>query len=389
MKNKANLISPLLLVLLILSFSDLISAQNLAGKKFSGEVVSENSGKKWHMVLSFSSHNQSSGDVSGEIVWTSLNSTHRIEGKLKDQQLRVKEVSHIIKGAANLNCVYIATIVKDRIYGEWYDPNSDGGVIDLYEQKKDINSVNNGKQMDTGDDARNGHVLIKGVYGGKVFSGNAISSKSGKAWPVNLKFTSYIQSTGAVVGEIEWPSLNAVHRFEGIYNIDNLKFTFKEVAYIKKGGANLNCEYKTIINWDDLSGTWTDPGSDNGTIKLTMKDSGESQVDHNAYFIGSIYSGKAVSTNSGRSWPVSLKISSYDQATGIVGGQLEWSSLNAVHSINGKLNQQQFHFKEVGYIKEGGANLNCEYSTTMNKDEITGTWTDPSSDIGTIRLYKK
>lgn len=104
---------------------------------------------------------------------------------------------------------------------------------------------------------------------------------------------------------------------------------------------------------------------------------------------GSIYSGKAVSTKSGRSWPVSVKIISYNQSSGIVEGEMEWSSLNSVHKIVGKLTGSDFTFKEVGYIKKGSANLNCQYITKLSNNRISGTWTDPSSDYGTIELSKE
>ena len=51
----------------------------------------------------------------------------------------------------------------------------------------------------------------------------------------------------------------------------NSQFTFKEVAYIKKGSANLNCQYTTTLNGNKISGTWSDPSSDKGTIELNNK----------------------------------------------------------------------------------------------------------------------
>ena len=106
-------------------------------------------------------------------------------------------------------------------------------------------------------------------------------------------------------------------------------------------------------------------------------------------FAGSVFTGKAQSSKSGRSWDVTLKIVSYNQSSGRVEGEIEWPSLNSVHKIAGKLTGSQFTFKEVEYIKKGSANLNCQYTTTISKNKISGSWTDPSSDYGTIELIKK
>ncbi|MBK7635210.1 MAG: hypothetical protein IPJ13_13720 [Saprospiraceae bacterium] len=73
-------------------------------------------------------------------------------------------------------------------------------------------------------------------FTGSVFAGKAISSKSGRSWTANVKIISYNPSLGRVEGEIEWPSLNSVHKIVG--ELTGSNFTFKEVDYIKKGSAN-------------------------------------------------------------------------------------------------------------------------------------------------------
>ena len=103
---------------------------------------------------------------------------------------------------------------------------------------------------------------------------------------------------------------------------------------------------------------------------------------------GTVLLVKAQSSKSGKSWAVTLKIV-YNQSSGRVEGEIEWPSLNSVHKIAGKLTGSQFTFKEVEYIKKGSANLNCQYTTTISKNKISGSWTDPSSDYGTIELIKK
>ena len=232
---------------------------------------------------------------------------------------------------------------------------------------------------------------------GSVYSGKAKSSKSGRSWPTKVKIVSYDHISGRVEGEIEWPSLNSVHKIEGKFT--NSQFTFKEVAYIKKGSANLNCQYTTTLSNNKISGTWTDPSSDKGTIELnnnnieTSSNSNNTKINSTSTplydgFVGSIYSGKAKSSKSGNSWPTIVKIISYDNSSGKVKGEIQWTSLNSVHKIEGTLSNSQFTFKEVAFIKKGRANLNCQYTTTLSSNKISGNWTDPSSDKGTIELIK-
>jgi len=46
---------------------------------------------------------------------------------------------------------------------------------------------------------------------------------------------------GSISGQIEWTSLNSIHQIEGFKTATGI--TFAETAYIKKGGAVLNCKY--------------------------------------------------------------------------------------------------------------------------------------------------
>ena len=135
-------------------------------------------------------------------------------------------------------------------------------------------------------------------FTGSVFTGKATSSKSGKSWTASVKIVSYDQSSGRVEGEIKWPSLNSVHKIVG--KITNTHFTFKEVEYIKKGSANLNCQYSTTISNNRISGTWSDPSSDSGTIELVREDNDEIAEPQNN-FNGSVFTGKATSSKSGKS----------------------------------------------------------------------------------------
>jgi hypothetical protein len=98
------------------------------------------------------------------------------------------------------------------------------------------------------------------------------------------------------------------------------------------------------------------------------------------------YSGQVVSAQSGKSWPATLKILSYDSKSGRVEGELNWTNLGSVHKIVGQLSDSRFTFRETEYIKQGGAHLNCEYNATVNNGIISGNWKDADLDNGTFQL---
>ncbi|MDD5476451.1 MAG: FecR domain-containing protein [Syntrophales bacterium] len=117
--------------------------------------------------------------------------------------------------------------------------------------------------------------------------------------------------------------------------------------------------------------------NDNSVSKLTNE------------IAGSVFSGQAKSANSGKTWPATLKFTTYDQASGRLEGELEWSSLNSIHKIAGQLTGSRLTFKEVEYIKRGSAHLNCEYEGSFENNVIAGDWLEPNVDKGTFRFNKK
>ncbi len=221
---------------------------------------------------------------------------------------------------------------------------------------------------------------------GTVFSGQVKSSKSTSTWPAVLKFVSYDPSSGRLQGELEWPDLNSVHKIAG--QLTGSRLTFREVDYIKKGRANLNCEYNASIENGVITGNWTDPNGDHGTFQLSKQTVSSGTGKSNSIF-GSVFPGRAISAKSQRSWSTVLKFVSYDPASGRIEGELEWTSLNSIHKIVGQLTDSRLTFKEVDYIKQGSANLNCEYNASFENGVITGNWSDPSGDHGTFQLKKE
>lgn len=81
------------------------------------------------------------------------------------------------------------------------------------------------------------------------------SSGRRNRWPMRVRIVAHDRSSHKVEGEIEWPTLNAVHRMEGTLVDGTL--VIREVGYIRKGQAGLGCAYELQLEGDHvLVGTW-------------------------------------------------------------------------------------------------------------------------------------
>lgn len=88
------------------------------------------------------------------------------------------------------------------------------------------------------------------------------------AWPMRVQLVSFDKSTGQVIGQLEWPTLNSIHKIVG--NVVGNKLIFRETEFIKKGKAALNCEYTmTASSLTTLDGIVACPES--GEIHLVLK----------------------------------------------------------------------------------------------------------------------
>ncbi len=82
-------------------------------------------------IVKIESVEETTGNFTGEITWPSLNSVHRIEGRIHEHTVTFKEVSHIKKGGAHLNCEYALVIDGKSMEGRWVEPGRDRGAIQL------------------------------------------------------------------------------------------------------------------------------------------------------------------------------------------------------------------------------------------------------------------
>ena len=90
------------------------------------------------------------------------------------------------------------------------------------------------------------------------------SSVTKKKYTATIEVEKLNAKDGTFVGRLNWPNLGSIHRIEG--KIAGGQLTFKETAYIKKGGAHLNCAYALKRKGDTLTGSWEEPGKDKGTV---------------------------------------------------------------------------------------------------------------------------
>lgn len=106
-----------------------------------------------------------------------------------------------------------------------------------------------------------------------VYPGNADGSNGKEVWPLTIKFTKFNEADGKFEGELEWPTLKAIHKIAG--TLDGEQITFEETEFIKKGSATLDCSY--TLNYDssknEFVGTWH--------VKSNPSDKGKIWIKYN------------------------------------------------------------------------------------------------------------
>ncbi len=76
-------------------------------------------------------------------------------------------------------------------------------------------------------------------------------------------------------------------------------------------------------------------------------------------------------------WPCTLKIQSFDEETGVFKGSVEWTTLNALHEIEGTLTKDALEFRETKYIRRGNAMLGVVYTFARkgaDSKKLIGEW---------------
>ena len=90
------------------------------GKVLTGEA--RQGSKVWPCRIKVSNYSKSTGAFTGEVTWTSLNSVHRIQGRLAGSTLTFTEVEAIRAGSAHLRVSYTLSVGTSGAKGSWIDP---------------------------------------------------------------------------------------------------------------------------------------------------------------------------------------------------------------------------------------------------------------------------
>lgn len=105
---------------------------------------------------------------------------------------------------------------------------------------------------------------------------------------------------------------------------------------------------------------------------------------------GEAQSGEARETagpRGNKSWPFTLRITSYDPVSGGVEGEISWPSLQSLHRIRGKITGNTLAFDEKEAIKAGQAHLNVDYKLTLTDSGASGTYDDHADNTqGSVRM---
>ncbi|MBK6589568.1 MAG: tetratricopeptide repeat protein [Acidobacteria bacterium] len=88
-----------------------------------------------------------------------------------------------------------------------------------------------------------------------------------------------------------------------------------------------------------------------------------------------------------RTWPFTLRITSYDPATGLVVGEITWPSLQSVNRVRGNFSGNTLALTETEAIKAGSAHLNVGYTIVISESGATGKYSDHADNTeGTVRM---
>jgi len=100
-------------------------------RTFMGEAEDSRRHKRWPFRLTPTEYTASSGRLMGELEWTTLGSTHRIDGRLTNGTLTFQETGYIHRGKAVLGPQYSLSENSDRkLIGKWEDANrGTGGTV--------------------------------------------------------------------------------------------------------------------------------------------------------------------------------------------------------------------------------------------------------------------
>jgi hypothetical protein len=96
------------------------------------------------------------------------------------------------------------------------------------------------------------------------------ASAGNMSWPFEITMFQ-CDKDNHFTASLNWKTLHAIHKIEGVVYADRIEY--REVAYIKKGDASLDCVYslKLVDGQDNMNGTWHLPGtSQKGAVVINL-----------------------------------------------------------------------------------------------------------------------
>ncbi|HOT27665.1 MAG TPA: hypothetical protein PLU72_05720 [Candidatus Ozemobacteraceae bacterium] len=219
---------------------------------FFGVSKSNKTGKFWPFILRITSLDESTGEISGQITWKSLDAVHTLTGTLQGDVLEFTETAAVKQGKGRLNVAYRLQKSGTRWEGDWTGPDGDLGAASMEEVAAD-------------QPQRAVSLPVR-----KDLSGEAASEKTGKTWPFVLRIIELKEATGEFTGQITWKTLGAQVKIQGTLKGATLEFT--ELPVGKKARAGLNGSFAATISLGRAEGSWKNAGgTDNGTVVLSWK----------------------------------------------------------------------------------------------------------------------
>lgn len=89
-------------------------------------------------------------------------------------------------------------------------------------------------------------------------------------------------------------------------------------------------------------------------------------------------------------WPCIVTITEFNEESGEFTGTIEWTNLDALHEIKGKLDGEGFHFSETKFIRRGNAIIGVDYvfpKDKMKGSTLRGSWKSGTPRSGPAELH--
>ncbi len=138
---------------------------------------------------------------------------------------------------------------------------------------------------------------------------------------------------------------------------------------------NINLEIPYLYTTKQIPdvSTWDGGHIAQGKVSLKVPITVKNQDQSTSSISTKYYSGVATRSSDHVAWPFKLTLIGPDN-DGSISGQIEWTTLNAIHQIEGSKTSTGLTFTETAYIKKGNAILDCRYDLKPDGNSFKGVW---------------